>query len=505
MCGRTIIFGKMVFCKNICMKRIGLAVWGFCLLGACKGQSVQNLFDYKLEAGGCYTSGCFIPYYMVSNRHGIISPESGVGFLRAGAGYSRETSSGFRLGMGLDLVGYTAETSPYYDAVRLHQLYADISYKKVGMSVGMREESSMLVNGELSSGNMVWSENARPVPRMKIGTTDYVSVPGTGGWINFYFDFSYGWQGDGGYNREVGDFLELVNTDRRNYHITENVVLHRKNLFFRTKQDEKLVMTVGIEHASQFGGTVNGRENAVNLKDYAKVFLASTGNAGNEYSHLASIDVRADVNFRQGVLGAYTQLFMDEISRHGGFRQNGTDGLWGLEWRTGKSGFLSDVIVEYLKTTNQGGPVYANEEYKYDGKEYHYYACTYYDDQHYGAWSNFGMALGSPMLKSPIYNENRLPMFAETLVRALHIGMKGQLAEKLDYRFMFSYRKTWGTTLYLSPSPKENTSAMLECCYHADKGWTFVPSVAFDSGKLYGDNFGLALSVRKVGSFFKKQ
>ena len=77
---------------------------------------------------------------------------------------------------------------------------------------------------------------------------------------------------------------------------------------------------------------MDGKKCDVSAKDCLKVLLGKRNNGRYEYSHLASMDFRADINCRIGTLSAYTQLFMDEVSQFGSFRQNGTDGLWGVEW-----------------------------------------------------------------------------------------------------------------------------------------------------------------------------
>lgn len=460
--------------------------------------------DYKVEFSGAYANKNFLPYYMVSNRYGVVAPEGSAAYVRGAVDY-RFASCSFSFKAGMDCIGSSSSSTAYYKHnYYLQQLYAEVAWNKFAVFIGAREDKPFLVNGELSSGNMLWSGNVRPVPQIRVGTADFVGLPGTNGWVNFYVDISYGRQRDGDYNQDVCSLMDSEKEEKRSFHIVDNAMMHRKNLFIRTKLGAPVVFTAGLEHIAQFGGTVDGVKCGAAAKDYLKVLLAKTNNEGNEYSHLASIDLRADVNLTKGTLSVYTQLFMDEISKSGSFRQNGTDGLWGLEWNRNDKTFLKNVVLEYLKTTNQGGPVYANEESRYDGKTYHYYACTYYNDQHYGAWSNYGMACGNPLLKSPIYNEDHFPGFTNTLVKAVHLGMKGDISDRLEYRMLFSYRKSWGEPLYLLPLPVEDTSGLLECKYKI-KGWSFLSSIAFDSGSMYGDNWGIYLSVRKIGSLFKNK
>ncbi len=446
----------------------------FCLLVLTvvmgRAQTSVALSTYEAELGGVYAGQDMVPYYMVSNRHGVLPPEGGAAYIRGMVDFQFASHS-FSFKTGLDIVGFSSSSQDYYKHYGyLQQLYAEVAWKKWYLLVGAREDKPFLVNDKLSSGNMMWSGNARPVPQIRIGTADFVSVPGTKGWVNLYLDLAYGRLSDGDYNRNFCSLMD-VEKEKRTFHIVNDTWMHRKNLFVRTKKEAPVVFTAGLEHIAQFGGTVDGKKCDVSAKDCLKVLLGKRNNGRYEYSHLASMDFRADINCRIGTLSAYTQLFMDEVSQFGSFRQNGTDGLWGVEWIGRERSLLNGVVLEYLKTTSQGGPVYANEKSKYNGKEYHYYACTYYNDQHYGAWSHYGMACGTPLLKSPIYNKDHFPGFTATLVKAVHLGLKGEICDGMvGYRMLVSYRKSWGEPLYLLPRSVENVSALLECQYRIKKG-----------------------------------
>lgn len=474
----------------------------FCLLQNLYSLGQNNQLKSVIEAFGVYSNGDFVPYYMGSNRYGIVSPKESAVYARGNISYAYN-SRYFGLEAGLDIVGSTLSSNYYKNNSHIQQLYVSTKMKKFAVSFGMREEPSMLVNQTLSSGNMVWSNNSRPIPQIKIGTTDYVSVPLTNDWLNFYADFSYGITIDGDYNEEIASSID-TQSEKRTVHVAKDVYIHRKNIFIRTKKSAFFVLTLGFEHVAQFGGTVDNIKNRVKGKDFVKVFLGQKDNGLQNYNHLASIDIKFDVNLNAGSISGYTQLFMDEISKRGSFRNNGMDGLWGLEWKSKEKGFLSGLVLEYLTTTNQGGPVYANEEVSvYNGQTYYYSGCSnYYNDQYYGAWSNYGMAYGTPLIKSPIYNNNNYTGFSNSLVRAVHFGLEGVMSSKWNYKLFLSSIKSWGTPLALAPKPLTDFSCMLECCYKVND-WEFMPSLAFDSGTLYGDSFGFTFHVRKVIEILK--
>lgn len=453
-------------------------------------------FHYQVEADASFSGDNTQPFYFSSNKFGAISPLSNAGYLRGEIDYSYQAKD-WKLKAGLDVIGTTDPKKYYANHSHVQQLFGEVSYKKFKISLGQKEENQMMLNPELSSGNMVWSNNMRPIPQVKLGTSDFVAIPGTNGWVNFFAEMAYGQQTDGGYNQEV---CEMVTGEKRPFSFIDNPKFHRKNIFLRSKEGKLLVLTLGVEHVAQFGGKIDGKKQPSGFKDAARVFFVKSGNEEFRYTHLGALDIKVDANFDFGSISGYTQLFFDDKPMDGSLRQTGADGLWGLEWKTSKISWLNNIVAEYLTTMNQGGRVYTNEVYVGNNKQYHYDCITYYDDQAYGAYTNYGMNMGSPMLTSPIYNKSHWPRPANTLVRAFHLGLKGDVASSVSYKALLSYRKTWGTTVYFLPQAISNTSALLEVSYHKN-GWSVVPSFGFDSGKIYGNHAGFMLCLKKSGIF----
>lgn len=462
----------------------------------------QEAINYNVEASGVVSSESSSPFFFTANRHGVISPSSNAAYLRGEIDYTYQYKD-IAFKAALDIVGTTKKSTGYYgNLAQVQQAYAQLDWQKLGIMVGQRELSPMLVSPDLSSGNMVWSGNSRPIPQVKIGTNDFVSIPGTDGWLNLYADFAFGRQFDGNYNKDIAAAVDK-SVERRNFTTVENAAFHRKNIFLRSKAGAPFVFTIGVEHVAQFGGTINGQKAPAGMKDAFNVLFVKSENSPQwQYSHMASLDLRGDVNFKEGTISGYVQLFMDEICKEGSARQNGSDGLWGLEWKSKKTGLLSNIVLEYLQTTNGNGHIHADGKDKYTGKEYHYYGGSYNDDQLYGAWANYGMNCGTPLMKSPAYNETPYPSCTSSIIKGFHLGAKGDITPQIDYRLLLSYHKSWGTFVYLLPEPQTNTSCMIEASYHKND-WTITPALAFDSGKIYGDNVGLMISIKKTGNLLK--
>ena len=53
--------------------------------------------------------------------------------------------------------------------IRLQQLYGEVKYRGVYLLAGMKERRSLIVDGDLSSGDLTRSNNARPIPGVAAG------------------------------------------------------------------------------------------------------------------------------------------------------------------------------------------------------------------------------------------------------------------------------------------------------------------------------------------------
>lgn len=113
------------------------------------------------------------------------------------------------------------------------------------------------------------------------------------------------------------------------------------------------------------------------------------------------------------------------------------------------------------------------------------------------------MALGTPVMMSPIYNLDGNPNFVANAVRGFHIGLEGNITPSLDYRVKGGYRKAWGTPFNMLPRPIHLTSVMLEAGWHPAtvNGLTINAKVELDRGNMPENAFGILVGVRYDGLF----
>ena len=144
---------------------------------------------------------------------------------------------------------------------------------------------------------------------------------------------------------------------------------------------------------------------------------------------------------------------------------------------------------------------YDNLEYDHDGHRYRgggnddYYNHVYYT----GGWSYYGRGLGNPLATSPEYNDDGSLHFKNNRLKAIHLGMNGDILSGLSYRLLFTHMYAWGLQDAPFLERKNNFSSLLECNYELSKhqGWKIGLQLAFDRGNLYGDNWGCSVKISK--------
>jgi hypothetical protein len=156
--------------------------------------SAQYPINYDVAFFTNAGSGDFAPYYIASNQHGIITQKSDA-LLRLNAWQPMDTTKRFSCGFGLDLLGgYTADatyqrynkaTESFYThdeapaRAWIQQLYGEIKYRSVFLTLGLKQHQSAMLNNQLTSGDLIESGNARPIPELRAGFIDFVDIPFT--------------------------------------------------------------------------------------------------------------------------------------------------------------------------------------------------------------------------------------------------------------------------------------------------------------------------------------
>ncbi len=474
--------------------------------------------DYSAEVILSASEGTLAPYYMASNRHGILTQGNNA-LVRAGISRDMNLESRFSYGFGADFVGGYSNSTDYLrwndDAFQPHaehparvwiqQLYGEVKYRGVFLLAGLKEHESALVDFNLSSGDIVESGNARPIPEIRAGFIDYQNIPFTNGWVQIFGEIGYGKLTDNAWLRNHYNYYMQ--------HLNQGAFYTYKRCYFRANPDKPFSAIIGMQSAGMFGGSTQwyyygkyqyDRKFSSSFKQFFKMFIPS--NEGQEYvsgSSLGSWDISMRYRLRNGMtIRGYMQKPWEDGSGIGFL--NGFDGVWGLEFKTNRGGIVSGAVVEYIDFTNQSGPMHWDPE-DHPGTDLWHRAegaDDYYNNHEYNPYAYYGMSIGTPFLQSPIYNRDGAMMFVHNRVRGFHVGVEGEIGSNLSYRVLGGYRKSFGSGYVPLIDTVGDTSVMIEGRYRVPKveGLDVKAQLALDRGELYGNNFGACVSVSYSGA-----
>ena len=467
---------------------------------------------YKASLEGTAGNGNIAPFWFTNNRYGLGSIEPNSALMRAAIGRNVEADSlrKWRIGYGLDVVGAVNHDSHFI----LQQLYADFQYKAVRLSVGQKEIPIELKNQELSSGGMSLSNNARPIPQVRLELPDFWVIPRTKGWLALKGHIAYGIHTD---NRWQTHFINGSN----NIH-TGNSLFHSKAGFLRIGNTEKfpLSLTGGLEMVCQFGGEVwnlQDRPDHVStavfnshqkmphgIKAFWHAFIpgGSDSNDGDyanaEGNQLGSWHLRLDYQGKGWSAAVYAEHFFDDHSQMF-WQYPWKDMLYGGEIHLPQNPILSAIVYENIRTTDQSGPIYHDKTTNLpDGV---YGIDDYYNHHVYAAWQHAGFSKGNSLLLSPIYNTNRHIAFYDNRIKAHHIGIAGNPIQEVKYHILYTHEKSWGTYFCPRTDPAKGDFLLIEASYapRQVKGLGITAAYGQNWGQLLGHSKGAMLTVSYSG------
>lgn len=475
-------------------------------------RSVHQM-EYGVEAQVSTSKGD-TPLWLTANRYGLSSVEKQNGYLRASIRRDASADSLYqwRIGYGVDVAaGYHYSSKAF-----VQQLYADIDYRLVRLTIGAKDQPMAMKNAMLSSGSQTLGINARAVPAVRFELPEYWNISGRADIAAIRGHISYGMLTDGNFQE---DYIGSNTTA----HYAKKVLLHTKAGYLRLGNAKKfpLVFEGGLEMATQFGGTsynylswdgvsAEPLKMKSGLKDIIKATFGgggdstdSDGYANSTGNMLGSWLARLTWHGKDWSLGVYYDHFFEDHSQM--FLQYGwLDGMVGIEAHLPKNRFVDNVVYEYVKTTYQSGPVYhdtTNEiPDQISGVD------NYYNHNLYAGWQHWGQAMGNVFFTSPLYNHNADLTFASNRFKAHHIGISGKPSDVLQYRMLYSHLRSLGTYAVPYDRARTNHSFMLELAYNpthlgklATKGWGLKAAFAMDRGDLLNDNTGLQITISKTG------
>lgn len=459
--------------------------------------------SFTIETKATFSGGANTPFWLVSNIFGLGIPELNNGYVRGKVEKPLSSSKRFSVGGAIDLVGGWNLPA----AFKVQQLFAELKYRKIWISIGSREFQCEYNNRLLSSGDLLFSGNSMPIPQVRIGTFGFAPVWGTKDWFYIKAYLAYGLFTDGKWMKNWVEPGSIRNS---------NTLFCSRGLWFRIGNESKfpLKFDIGIEMGTQFGGIVY--KDGVKIKmptkliDWVKAIIPSSGNSDTPWGEQVNVQGNMTGEYSMSLsyspspkwnLRVYYEHYFEDQSQMGFEYGPWKDGLWGLEVDFPKNRFLSKFVYEFVSTKDQTGPVLNNWTpeipEQVSGRD------GYYTHYLFGAWQNWGMTMGTPLAISPLYNKNHIMTLFNTRFIVNHLGLEGSPTEDLSYRFLLTFSRNWGTYYRPLKEIMNNYSGLVEVSYYPPqiKGWFAKAAIAWDKGVLLGNNFGGMISIGFQGYF----
>lgn len=440
---------------------------------------------YKIETGAIVAPTGGAPFWLGSNNYGIYDFTPCNVWLRASLVREKVNTKKFDIIYGLDAIERYSDHNDLF----LHQAWLGIKLGAFIIKGGKWEEVFGNQDKNISSGGLVWSGNASPVPQIEISIPEFTAIPFSHGYAEIKGGIAHGWLGD---NSTV-----------------QNILLHHKYLYFRFGGPLPVNFQIGIHHFAQWGGISSNPDYGTlpnSFSDFIRVFFARGGSPGaywTEYrnatgNHIGSYNLGIKTKFKKQDFDFYWQTIFEDGS---GMRlKNVRDGLWGLKISFKSFEPVSAILVEYINTTDQSGSYdeyYVNDTLKFAGGNDNYFNSAVYP----GGWSYRGKTIGTPLITSPeLMPPSAFLSMVNNKITAFHLGIEGRI-ENVNYEALYTFSENYGSNANPFPHRKDQHSILLKSTISnlLPSGISASVAFAFDLGNLLENNAGFMISLRKEG------
>jgi len=471
--------------KRLSMSLIHFRLFTIALIFFTSSLLAQNdSIKYDMTLSGLTSTGNYSPFWLQSNQYGKIS--------------SSPSSANFLIGVYKDFgtkkrlfqYGFKANALIQTDKTRstayFHELYLKARLAVFDIVIGSREEQFGVQDSTLSSGGFLFSQNARPIPKVTIGIEHFTPLPFTKGYLEVKGAVSNSW------------------LDNNKY--IQNEFIHHKYAYLRIGGKLPVHLQYGIDHTALWGGYIQGLgQQPADLSAFHTIFFVDRGgknaSAGEQINalgdHRISQNMKLEVELATYKICGYWQNFSEDGPvRFMTNSMNATDGLWGISLRNTTFSFLRGIVYEYLSTSDQSGPYLQKDGIIYGGGDSYFTNYIYIT-----GWNYYSRSIGTPFIKSPLYNKTGEPYTLNNRVTVHHLGVEGEVYG-YNYKAFASFSKNYGTYDY--PTNINNTSTLLEINKQLPKlsNIELICSLGADFGKLYGNSVGILFSIRKRGDLF---
>ena len=410
---------------------------------------------FQVELEGYASTSPDTPFWLRANQFGTVPLQSPavVGGFRYTLDYRKKLATEhdslipkarlFSWGVGVNpLISVGAKST-----IIIPEAYVKLKLGPMELYSGRWRQIIGVGDSLLSSGFMIMSGNAIPIPKVQLATQGYVPLQFLRSILSINAGFAHGW------------FLNSY---------IQNSYLHQKYLYLRVgKPSATLKIYMGLNHQVQWGGhadyllespfAINGRLPS-SLEDYVNVVLArrtkeydttrhtSFDNLYRIGNQVGSQDAGVEITTRKARILAYYQHSFEDVS--GVFFQNVPDGLYGLSWqrrhpRNPETFSVTRVVAEFLTTLDQSGAIFWQPNSYFQGND------NYFNHgQFKQGWSYRGRSLGTPFIAPYTELASDVPVsdfFTDNRVQMYYLGAAGNLTQKVHWTTRLAFSRHLGT------------------------------------------------------------
>lgn len=417
-----------------------------------------------------------VPFWLLANQNGRYKNERTTEYLNVTGLFQQDLFENrqVKLTLGADLMA--AYNSTF--SLEANQLFAKIFYKGWQLEGGWFAENNYINGISSTNGNIDRSNNARPYPKIRFGTDEFIPILFWKNWLSFKAEYDEGW----------------LNEERP----VQGTRLHHKSLFAKASFNSNSSLSMGLNHYVMWGG-ISPNPNIGQMPESFKAYLLYiTGSPGN--ADFPQTDI---ANVAGNQFGSYRIEYIQQLENikitaylnhpfddHSGMEfVNLPDNLYGLffEFKQGK--LVKSLVYEHLYTMNQSGPIHQLGQTGMD---------DYFNHGVYTYGYTFkGFTMASPFFGPINYNLKRI--IENTRMKMHHLGVEGQFTDRLSWNAKLSFTEYYGTFFYQYAEKKNQFSSLLSLAYQSKKlPFDVSLDVAADFGQLYNNRMGGKLSISKT-------
>ncbi len=395
--------------------------------------TAQNPIHFSVSNTTLAATDSVLPFWFVANRHGKIKPTASflnISEIIAGQAYNPGSKMGFTWGG--DVLAAFGKSNYY----QINQAFAGFALQGWEIKGGMFYDEVLYAGLSTSNGNMARSQNARPVPRVRLSTLGYKPVPFVESWFSFKAEFEEGFLNDERY--------------------VKGAHLHHKSLYGKIQTTPAWSFRIGFEHYAMWGG-ISQNETIGQLPDglnaYWHYVFALPGTeeflpgdqqniSGNQ---LGTYQLEFIKDFKAVSADIYLSHPWEDNS--GLNWHNWPDNLLGLHLHVkDEKKRITDVVYEFTNTRQQGlkDSLYTMDESSglWVRKEYD----NYYNHSVYNSGFTYQQQVMSSPLFYPVIVSNGISRGIQSnRFFSHHLGISGNLSEYLTWKGLLTYIQHLGT------------------------------------------------------------